>query len=127
MSNVNKICQNLDLPVGDNFTQDWAHELPDEYRTKKWLEKYILAYQNGDYTEEEKNELMSLSLDVSNDLLSSGVNPNDVIIVKVLNILFENRKKHIELIEYWSLDDEPIEDCFALTNQIRQLKKSMLF
>ncbi|WNY83037.1 hypothetical protein NNQ28_01065 [Cronobacter dublinensis] len=127
MSNVNKICQNLGLPVGDNFTQDWAHELPDEYRTKKWLEKYILAYQNGDYTEEEKNELMSLSLDVSNDLLSSGVNPNDVIIVKVLNILFENREKHIELIEYWSLDDEPIEDCFALTNQIRQLKKSMLF
>lgn len=123
MSKVNNICQNLGLPIGDKFTQDWAHELPDEYRTKKWLEKYISAYQNGDYTEEERNELMSLSLDVSNDLLSSGVSPNDVTIVKVLNILFKNHEKHTELIEYWSLDDEPIEDCFALTGHIRQLQK----
>lgn len=125
MNEVNKICNDLGLPEGDEFTQDWAYELSDEYRTKEWLNKYIAAYLNNNYSLDGKNELMTLSLDVSNDLLCSGVSSTDEVIMKVLNVLFENHQNHMDLINYWSLDDEPIEDCFALTSKIRELKKRL--
>ncbi|MDC9822086.1 hypothetical protein ABRQ07_17465 [Pectobacterium polonicum] len=123
MSEINQICNDLGLPVGDGFTQDWAYELPDEYRTKEWLDKYITAYLKNGYSVEGKNELMTLSLDVTNDLLSNGVNVIDITIVKVLNTLSDNYNQHVDLVDYWSLDDEPLDDCFALTPEIRRLKK----
>lgn len=125
MNELNKICSDLGLPEGDEFTQDWAYELSDEFRTKEWLGKYISAYLNNNYSSDGKNELMTLSLDVSNDLLSSGVSSTDGVIIKVLNVLFENHQNHMDLINYWSLDDEPIEDCFALTSKIRELKNKI--
>lgn len=123
MQKNKRLCDDLGLPLGDRFTQDWAYELPDEYRTKDWLNKYISAYLQNKYSSEEKKELMILSLDVINDLLSFGLSPSDEIITKALNILFDNYKEYIDLISYWSLDGEPIEDCFALTPEIRKLKK----
>jgi len=125
MTEINKICSDLGLPVGDGFTQDWAYELPEKYRTKEWLDKYINAYINSDYSLSGKNELMALSLDVCNDLLSSGLSHTDEVIIKVLNSLLENHQNHMELIDYWSLDNEPLEDCFSLTSEMRNLKNRL--
>ncbi|OCG58538.1 hypothetical protein [Gilliamella sp. GillExp13] len=119
---IKNLCDDLNLPYGDRFTQDWAYELPDQYRTKYWLNKYIFAYLYNGYSSIEKKELMILSLDVCNDLISSGLNPNDKVIQKVLNILFNNYKNYEDLINYWALDSAPLIDCFALTPIIRELK-----
>lgn len=123
MNEIDKIYIELGLPVADEFTQNWAYELPEKYRTKKWLSKYIAAYSNNSYSTNGKNELMTLSLDVCNDLLSAGLPPSDEVIVKVLITLFDNYKVHRTLIDYWSLDDESSDDCFTLTPEIRRLKK----
>ncbi|EOU7953431.1 hypothetical protein ACN31I_005266 [Escherichia coli] len=69
---------------------------------------------------------MTLALDVCSDLLSSGVPPSDKVIVKALNTLLDNYKNHIDLINYWALDDESLEDSFALTPEIRELKKRLI-
>ncbi|HCP9057520.1 TPA: hypothetical protein OF605_004909 [Escherichia coli] len=126
MNEIDKICSELGVPVSDKFTQDWAYELPEKYRTKEWLSKYIAAYLNNGYSQKGKNELMTLALDVCNDLLSSGVPPSDKVIVKALNTLLDNYKNHIDLINYWALDDESLEDIFALTPEIRELKKRLI-
>ncbi|NUE95150.1 hypothetical protein GYW75_01915 [Gilliamella sp. ESL0232] len=122
MQIIKKLCDDLNLPYGDRFTQDWAYDLPDQYRTKYWLNKYIFAYLYNGYSSIEKKELMILSLDVCNDLISSGLNPNDKVIQKVLNILFNNYKNYEDLINYWALDSAPLTDCFTLTPIIRKLK-----
>lgn len=126
MNEINKICCDLGVPVGDSFTQDWAYELPEKYRTKEWLNNYISAYLNNDYSLKGRSELMTLALDISNDLLSEGLPPSDGVIIKVLNALFDNHQDHMDLINYWALDDESLEDCFALTLEIRKLKRSLI-
>ncbi|QXH45335.1 hypothetical protein KSS93_21005 [Pseudomonas xanthosomatis] len=122
MNEVRKIGRDLGLPLGDEYTQDWAYELSEEYRTKEWLERYIAAYLSGDYSPQGQRELMTLALDICNDLLSSGTSHADETLVKVLNALFDNAQVHSELIAHWALEGEPLEDCFALTPEVRRRK-----
>ncbi|MBH1656731.1 hypothetical protein [Stenotrophomonas maltophilia] len=122
MKAVDRICLDLGLPSGDSYTQDWAYELYDEYRTSAWLDRYMAAYRTGGYPRDVRNELMILALDVSNDLLSSGANPQDHSIAAVLDALAAGLLEHLDLIEYWALEGEPLEDCFALTPEVRRIK-----
>ncbi|MDH2914799.1 hypothetical protein N7V53_20095 [Kosakonia sp. HypNH10] len=126
MSVISKICHDLGLPTGDRFTQDWAYELPDEYRTKEWLAKYIAAYSNNSDSLEVRRELMALSLDIINDLLASGLSTADGHVVKTLGLLFENYPIHIDLVTYWECGADFPEDCFALTPEIRRLKERFI-
>lgn len=50
LTEVIKICGDAGLLGGDGFTQGWAYDLPEKYRTKEWLDKYITAYINNDYS-----------------------------------------------------------------------------
>ena len=122
MRPVDRIRIDLGLPPGNEFTQDWAYELPEEYRTREWLDRYMTAYHTGGYPPDVRDELMLLALDVSNDLLSSGVGPADGSIAAVLAALSRDRHQHRDLIEYWALEGEPLEDCFALTPAVRKIK-----
>jgi len=123
MTLPNNLAKKLGIPSGGPFTQDWIYELPEAFRTKEWLSKYIISYSNGDYNSLEKNELMQLILDITNDLLSYGVPDTDSVIIDALNLLSDNYTSHLELIRYWSLDNEPLEDCFILTPKIRSMIK----
>jgi len=122
MHAIDRLCSDLGLPPGNAYTQDWAYELPEEYRTLAWLDRYLQAYHAGGYPLDARKELMTLALDVSNDLLSSGAGPADRIIAAVLAALSEDRHEHRDLIEYWSIEGEPLGDCFALTPEVRRIK-----
>lgn len=124
MTLLNNPAKKPGIPSGDSFTQDWIYELPEEFRTKEWLNKYVIHYLNDDYNFFEKNELMRLILDITNDLLSYGDSDTDAVIINALKLLSDNYMSHLELIQYWSLDDEPLEDCFILTPKIRSIVKS---
>lgn len=87
MNSIERICRDLDLPCGDEFTQDWTYELPEEFRTEEYLNKYILTYSNDNYSESERDLLMQLILDVTNDCLSMGMDTNNEVIVKALDFL----------------------------------------
>lgn len=125
MNAIEHICRDLGLPYGDEFTQDWIYELPEEFRTEEWLNKYISFYSNDNYSESERDLLMQLILDVTNDLLSMGMDADDEVIVKALSLLSKNHQRHIQLIEYWALDGEELEDCFALTDKVRGIKNNL--
>lgn len=125
MNSIKRICRDLGIPEGDKFTQDWAYELPEEFRTDKWLSKYTLAYSNDDYSESEQDLLMQLILDVTNDCLNMGVSANDEVIINALSLLSGNHQRYSELIEYWAQDGDPLEDCFALTEKIREIRNNI--
>ncbi|MET4861624.1 hypothetical protein [Morganella morganii] len=124
MTLPNNLAKKLGIPSGGPFTQDWIYELPEASRTKEWLSKYIISYSNSDDSSLEKDELMQLILDITNDLLSYGAPDTDSIIIDALKLLSDNYISHLELIRYWSLDNEPLEDCFILTSRIRSMMKS---
>ncbi|OCG76734.1 hypothetical protein A9G42_07335 [Gilliamella sp. Nev6-6] len=125
MYELKKLCHDLHLPSGDKFTQDWAYELPEQYRTEEWLDRYIRAYTHSTYSKTQKRILMTLILDVTNDLVSSGISVSTLTINQALKLLLQDYHYHMELIEYWSLSDEPLADCFALTPEIRKLKMQL--
>lgn len=125
MNGIDRICKDLNLPRGDFFTQDWAYELPEKFRTTYWLKKYISAYLDINYSKVEKDVLMTLMLDVSNDFLTQGTDVGEELIVGVLNFLLKNHHCHLKLIDYWSLEGESLEDCFALTPAVRNIKNQI--
>lgn len=118
---IETIRQDLGLPAGDAYTQDWVHELPDEYRTMEWLKAYSRSYANPGYGEAEKRLLMSLMLDVANDLLDvdSVVGQEAWDVVRPL--LLTDNGIHRAQIDYWVLDGKPLDDGFALTPMMREL------
>ncbi|MFK3772784.1 hypothetical protein [Pseudomonas sp. NPDC089406] len=122
MSDVTRLRRDLGLPPGDRYTQDWAYELPEQYRTTAWLEKYLAAYLMGGYSPQGQHELMTLALDVCNDLVSAGGSPADEPLVRVLSALFDDALANGDLIAYWAMEGEVLEECFALTPEIRRLK-----
>lgn len=119
---IETLCQDLGLPRYDRFTQDWEYELAEEFRTVAWLKKYIGAYQNQAYGEQERQVLMKLLLDSLNDGIESGDSAFELLWNDVALLLSRDRELHKQLIEHWSLGTEPLEDAFAITPRIRELR-----
>ena len=124
MNELEKLCQDLKVPLGNG--QDWEYELANEYRTPQWLAKYLSAYLDNNYSTFQKHILMNLCIDICNDLFTADPNQNQPIIHQVLNILYNDYAQHWQLIDYWALPDEPLEDCFEITSEIRKLRQKYL-
>ena len=108
-------------PIGDAFTQDWIYEVPTEYRTKAYLQKYINAYSLFKLSSEEKYLLMELIIDIANDLLESEPMYFSNIWHKISELLSRDQALYRTLIDYWSLHDQEIDDCFSITPYFRKL------
>jgi hypothetical protein len=119
---IRRICEDLGLPAGDRFTQDWEYELPEEFRTSAWVQRFIIAYNSQRYGTSEKQVLMTLLLDCLND----GIEAGDAAIERLWNdvaaLLLADRDIHSNLIEHWRLSEESLEDAFAITARIRSLR-----
>ena len=124
MSEFSKLCQDLDLPFIDTFSQDWKYEVPIKYRTSEWLAKYLYAYLNNNYSTVQKQILMNLCLNICNDLLSENPNQNNPIIYQLLKVLYSHYQQHWQLIHYWAATNQPLDNCFALTQKIRELQQT---
>ncbi|MGK3963949.1 hypothetical protein WMF38_07180 [Sorangium sp. So ce118] len=120
---IRKICFDLSLPEGNSYTQDWAHELPEEFRTEAAFYKYMNAYTNPTYDDPERHLLMDLALDVANDLLQQDENVGKKAWHALTNILRMRPDLHRNQIEYWALAGEDLEDAFALTPLVREFCK----
>lgn len=122
---IARVCQGLGLPLGDSFSQDWAYEVPEKFRTREFFERYVEAYSTPGYGVAEKHLLMQLILDVANDLLERGEGPEDEAWGKVVALLQADRKIHWDLIEHWALLGEPPENVFRLTSQMRAVREGL--
>ena len=120
---IQRICRDLDLPSGDSYTQDWIQELPEEYRDVKSFSRYLAAYSTPGYGDAEKRLLMELMFDVINELLGSDEAVGRQAWASLLDPLRKDRELHSELIDYWALQGEPLEDAFRLTPLVRALSE----
>jgi hypothetical protein len=121
---IEKICRDLGLPLGDSYTQDWIYELPEEFRSPEFFFRYVDAYSRPDYGKAEQQLLMQLMFDVVNDLLQSDEAVGLLAWSKLLDLLRANPELHRELVEYWALPGEPLEDTFRLTPFVRALQET---
>lgn len=120
---IRRICDDLGLPAGDRFTQDWEHELPEQFRTSTWLQRFLVAYSSEGYGLPEKRVLMALLIDCVNDKLEAGDELIEPLWADVAKLLLADREIHSSLIEQWSLPGEPLDDAFAITARVRELMR----
>ena len=118
---IEKLCSDLQLPIGDDFTQDWIYELPEEYRNLDSFKKYFEAYVFNSYDSEVKTVLMDLMFDVTNELIEMGHDADMIAWNGLAYILAKDSELYTEQIEYWSVKSEPIENGFAITPYVRSL------
>ncbi len=118
---IERICRDIGLPRGDRFTQDWAYELSEEYRTSPWLKKLLVAYGSEGYGVTEKQVIMTVLLDAMNDGIENGDDTVEFLWSDVAQILVDDRPMHVDLIAHWSLPGEPLEDAFPITARLRHL------
>jgi hypothetical protein len=118
---IKRICDDLGIPAGDAHTQDWEYELPEEFRSVAWMQRYIDAYREQRYGAPEKRVLMSLLLDCCNDAIAAGEDSAERLWDAMAPMLLADRDLHAGLIEHWSLPGEPLEDAFAITARVRDL------
>jgi len=118
---IERICRDLSLPIGRPHTQDWAYELPEEFRTYEFFFKYLVAYSTPGYGDAEKRLLMELMLDVTNDLLQRDKVLGYQAWNSLLDSLTAESELHRDQLEYWALPGEPLEDAFRLTPLVRLL------
>lgn len=124
-SAIRRLCQDLSLPIGDSFTQDWAYELPEEFRDETSFHRYLSAYNRPEYGIDEKLLLMQLSLDIVNDLLQQEEEVGRRTWNAIADVLRENYELHKEQVEYWAMPGESLEDAFALTPLARTIREEL--
>lgn len=120
---IGNICRRLGLPPADAFTQDWAYELSDEFRSADWLQKYISSFDSDQFGQFEKQILMDLILDAANTVFQKSPNNTEKFWPKISELLLQNYEEYSGQIEYWSAEDYPIEDSFFITSLIRKIKR----
>jgi hypothetical protein len=115
---IDRICRDLQLPPGDAFTQDWAYEIPNQFRTPAHFSRYLRAYSTPGYGEPEKLQLMELMLDVANDFHGA----EGQAAWKSLEALIRLQPAlHRDQVAYWSVFDTELEDAFRITSLVREL------
>lgn len=117
---IDRLCTDLGLPRGDAFTQDWAYELPEQFRTEDWLRRYLSAYDNPAYGDSERRMLIMLALDIANDLLNDDEEAGERACASLERVLRSRVELHRDQLEYWALEGEPLEDVFTLTPWARE-------
>ena len=122
---LKRVCEDLGVPAPDSYTQDWAYELPEAYRTEDYFNRYLGAYKGPGYGAAEKHLVMQLMLDIANDSMANNMDAGKAMWAALRSLLQQDHVLHTDLIEHWALVDEPIEDAFALTPFVRELREEL--
>lgn len=118
---IKEIANALGLPLPDPYSQDWAYELPEQYRTPEYFARYVEAYATPGYGDIEREILMELMLDVVNDLLIDDEATGLKAWERLVPLIRSNPDLHREQVEYWTLPESTLEDAFHLTPLARDL------
>lgn len=86
----------------------------------KHLTKHVFLNNNLD--EETKFTLMLVIINSANEAGESE-KLNQTLVDRIMSILINDKKIHVNTIKYWSLEGEDIENCFYITPYIREVEK----
>ena len=96
----------LGLDYNDQM-QDWEYEVSDQYR----IDEFIAEYDKSDTTDKERETLMEMILDSSNDLIQNGnIDEFERIFKEVKGRLKSNPDLHKRTLRYWTADNFLISD-----------------
>lgn len=116
---INSLIDKLDLPELDPFMQDWEYEVGNSTR----IEEFVAYYENHSLTIKEKFALMIIIISSFDDYLSEGKAIQiEAFWRKIKKNLLTDHEIHIHTIAYWAIEEEELEDCFAVTPYIREVK-----
>ncbi|AKT43559.1 hypothetical protein [Chondromyces crocatus] len=118
---IRRLCADLGLPEGGPYTQDWAYELPEEFRSEAHFYRYVDAYQNAAYGDLERQVLVELTLDVVNDLMQRDGGTGEAAWSTLATVIRRHPGLHRDQVEYWASFDADLEDAFTLTPLVREL------
>jgi len=119
---IKSICDKYDLAPPEQFSQDWEHEASDP----KKLPAVLRGYEQNDLDNEEKFALGAFILTSFDEAYTQGIEPEDAW-EKISNFLKKDRLIHQHSIHYWCSWDhseDEIDDAFAITPLMRELKMS---
>ena len=116
-----RICRDLGLPRGDRYTQDWAYELPDEFRSPAWLRRYKDAYHDPAYRDAERLLLVQLMFDVVNDLFDGDNGIGRLAWSTLEEVIRASPELHRNQLAYWTMPESSLDDAWAITPMARAL------
>ncbi|MGQ7887487.1 hypothetical protein [Paenibacillus violae] len=108
----------LSLPEPGPFTQDWEYEVADDTR----INEFLSFYESSSLNEEEKFALMIIIIGSINDAIEK-TDVDESLLRKAKELLLKDIVIHTNTILYWSLENQDLEDCFAITPFIRCVKE----
>ncbi|MDQ0888777.1 hypothetical protein QFZ81_003865 [Paenibacillus sp. V4I9] len=115
---IENLVEKLSLPKPGSFTQDWEYEVADDTR----IDEFLSFYESSSLNEEEKFALMIIIIGSLNDAIEKG-DVDESILRKAKELLLKDISIHTNTILYWSLENEDLEDCFAITPFIRCVRR----
>lgn len=118
---IERLGRDLGIPTGDAYTQDWAFELPEAYRTDPWLDRYLEAFVRSDYGWHEREELLDLIFDIVNERLTADADAGARLWHRVRSVVDPYLMLHRERVAYWACPDFTLEEAFAFAPFARAL------
>lgn len=115
-STIENLIVKLNLPALDPYSQDWDLEMADSSR----VAEFISFYGEQVLSENERFGLMALIIASYDDFISSGNEP-DLVWSKIKYYLIQDFVIHKNTILYWVLEDNEIDNCFAVTPLMRDV------
>ncbi len=113
------VLRNLGLPKRRAGSQDWAAEIPEEYRTIEQLSQALAALDAPGRDLRERQILVELALELANDFVGEpGFEP---LWSKLESEIRAHPELHEERVTYWRLEDDTYDDTFRLTPYVRAI------
>jgi len=117
---VDSLTQKLDLPKNDGFSQDWEYEVSDSSK----VEEFLYSYENLGLNKDEKYALMTIIISSYNDAIEEGT-MDERTKEKIKFLLLSEVDIHRNIILNWAmLDEEDIENCYAIAPFMREVAKA---
>jgi hypothetical protein len=80
------------------------------------------AYGRPEYDDPERRVLLDLIIDIVNDLYEEDSHAGALQWKAVADLVVSRPAAHRDQIEYWSVMDHALEDAFAITPLVRELR-----
>jgi|GEM_PF-836788 len=119
---VAKISLDLGIPGLSTYTQDWASELPEEYRTPAWIERYLATCARSDYGVQEKQALMDLVLNCINDMVEVGDEAVDRLWAETEGALRDAAAIYRDVVEDWAEEEDGLDGEQPIASRLRRLR-----
>lgn len=120
-SAIEGLVQKVNLPLPDEFSQDWEYEVSDSTR----INEFLYAYENIELNTDEKFALMIVIISSFDDAVAEGQTEESTA-KRIRFHLLQDIGIHMNTIRYWSMPDEDdLDNCFAVTAFMREIAYSV--